>query len=139
MTQYADYDYYSKTYGGQAYTDSASFDPAAKKATRIINRATHGLIDADNLAIMSYCEAVKECTCALAERILELENEDKTGRVVSESVGPHSASYRSEAKKTTKELDREYYHVIDEYLAMTGLLSCGLKNWYYTKVEGGDE
>lgn len=139
MTQYADYEYYTDNFGGELYTQSITFNRAAIKASRLIKQATHGLIDEENLADMGYCVPIKDCTCALAERILELKNEDEAGRVASESVGPHSVSYRSEARKTTKELDREYYHVIEEYLAETGLLSCGLRNWYRAMIRGDGE
>lgn len=127
--QLADFEYYKETFGGTVFTDEASYSPYAREASLILVRMTNDAIDQKDLESQAYCDAVKSCTCALSEKIKEMEIEDSQGRVASESLGPHSVSYRQEQKKTTAQKEQEYQHVIDLYLFNTGLLYRGINAW----------
>ena len=117
MTNYADFAYYTGTYGG-AVIDTASFDLLALKATQKIKLYTFNRIADDNIP-----EEAKMCCCELAELFFKAEQED-TKVIASEKVGEYSVSYVSaEAKENLMHISTQ--NVINKWLAMTGLLYRG--------------
>ena len=117
MTNYADYAYYTDTYKG-AVIDAASFLRYSMKATQQIKLNTFGRVDKDNIP-----EEVKMCCCELAELIFRADKEDTKG-IASEKVGEYSVAYTSpEARE--KQLSKSTANIINNWLAMTGLLYRG--------------
>lgn len=117
MTNYADYAYYTATYGG-AVIDTASFNLYAGKATQKIKLYTFGRILETDIP-----DEAKMCCCELAELIFRAEQEDTKG-IASEKVGEHSVTYVSpEARE--KQLMASTVSIINTWLAMTGLLYRG--------------
>ena len=117
MTNYADYAYYTDTYKG-AVIDTASFLRYSEKATQTIKLNTFGRVDKDNIP-----EEVKMCCCELAELIFRADKEDTKG-IASEKVGEYSVAYTSpEARE--KQLSKSTANIINNWLAMTGLLYRG--------------
>ena len=117
MTNYADYAYYTDTYGG-AVIDTASFDLYAARATQKIKLYTFNRIVDDNIP-----DEAKMCCCELAELIFRADKEDTKG-IASEKVGEYSVAYTSpEARE--KQLSKSTANIINNWLAMTGLLYRG--------------
>lgn len=117
MTNYADYAYYTDTYGG-AVIDAASFDLLALKATQKIKLYTFNRIADDNIP-----EEAKMCCCELAELIFRADKEDSKG-IASEKVGEYSVSHVSpETKKNL--LGASIISIIYTWLWSTGLLYRG--------------
>ena len=117
MTNYADYAYYTDTYGG-AVIDTASFNLYAGKATQKIKLYTFNRIADDSIP-----DEAKMCCCELAELIFRADKEDTKG-IASEKVGEYSVTYTSpEAKE--KQLSKSTSDIIYRWLAMTGLLYRG--------------
>ncbi len=118
MTNYADYAYYTGTYGG-AVIDAASFDLHARKATQIIKQYTFG-----NIVETSLPDEIKMCCCELAEAFLKHDLEKVKGNITSEKVGECSVSYMDKEKAEIN-FKSECYEIIYRWLAMTGLLYRG--------------
>ena len=117
MTNYADYEYYTGTYKG-AVIDAASFPRYSMKATQEIKLQTFNRVSIDNIP-----EEVKMCCCELAETLFKADKEDTNG-IASEKVGEYSVTYTSpEAKE--KQLSKSTANIINNWLAMTGLLYRG--------------
>ena len=118
MTNYADYAYYTDTYGG-AVIDTASFDLYAARATQTIKLYTFNRIADDNIP-----DEAKMCCCELAELIFRHETESGKGSVASEKVGGYSVTYAdSEKLKATFNADTK--SIMFKWLAMTDLLYRG--------------
>lgn len=117
MTNYADYAYYTDTYGG-AVIDTASFNYYARGATMLIGIHTFNRIADDGIP-----EEAKMCCCELAEALFKADKEDTKG-IASEKVGEYSVTYTSpEAKE--KQLSKSTANIINNWFAMTGLLYRG--------------
>ena len=118
MTNYADYAYYTDTYGG-AVIDTASFNLYARKATQTIKLNTFNRITDDNIP-----EEAKMCCCELAELIYRHETTEDNGNIASEKVGEHSVSY-VDRQKLDEMHNEKCTEIINNWLAMTGLLYRG--------------
>lgn len=118
MTNYADYAYYTDTYGG-AVIDTASFKLYACKATQAIKLHTFNRIADDSIP-----DEAKMCCCELAEYFYRQENKDHEDDVQSEKKGEWSTTYVSgkEAEESKQSKIRE---MIYNWLAMSGLLYRG--------------
>lgn len=94
MTAYADYTYYTTTYGGTVIA-SADFTRLANLASRHIDRMTFGraATDTDNET------AIKNAMCAVAEAIQTNERSGNADGIVSESQGQYSVSYGANSSR----------------------------------------
>lgn len=95
MTAYADYTFYTGTYGGSAIA-SGDFTRLANKASAQIDRVTFGraATDTDNTT------AIKNAMCEVAEEIQRQEQNDNADGITSESQGQYSVSYAAGSVKT---------------------------------------
>jgi len=126
MASYADYTYYTGTYGG-AIIPAEAFEKAMRDASREVNRYTLERAEAVLAANsdLSLIEKIKFAACAVAEVIYQYGNQIMGRRdIASESVGDHSVSYLS-----TDQLRANEVHAITEtingYLGLTGLMFLG--------------
>lgn len=108
METYADYNYYKNEYKGQA--DKSLFEQYSVKATLEIENTTHSRATKD-------IKEVKNCMCELVDAMIE--NAKLKSTISSEKVGNHSVTYTN---KTQKDIDMEYYIIINKYLGRLGLL-----------------
>ena len=119
MTNYADYAYYTETYKG-AVIDTASFDYYARASSQVIRRFTFG-----NINESAVPDEVKMCCCELAEHLFIVEKQIKeAGGKTSEKVGEYSVSYEKLVDVRANG-DLQSYQIIQNWLAMTGLLYRG--------------
>ena len=134
---YADFEYYTAEYMGRAVPEE-DFPRLAMRASRYIDYITQG--KAQKRADL---EAVKMCSCALAESEQQIETAQELARkslyaeaadgaeVQSESVGGWSRSFRSggsssrDASDAAATVRNLRYSVVQEYLAPAGLLYRG--------------
>lgn len=124
MTVYADYDFYTTEYlaGKSAAVTAADFTFYARSASAIIDRYTHGNINADSVP-----EQVKYCCCELAEliHIADTSEAAKKAGIASESVQGWSQSYEnSESRKNVLRVSQK--DCIYKWLSNTGLLYSGV-------------
>lgn len=124
MTVYADYNFYTNEYlaGKSAAVTAADFTFYARSASAIIDRYTHGNINADSVP-----EQVKYCCCELAELIHTADTSEaaKKAGIASESVQGWSQSYEnSESRKNVLRVSQK--DCIYKWLSNTGLLYSGV-------------
>ena len=117
---YADYAYYTDTYHGDKLTE-AEFLKYSRQASAMVDRVTFGRLMA--LGAEDIIGAVKDATCAAAERIKTLETRSDTG-IASESNDGYSVAYKDVGKADSR--DYEVMAVIATYLEVTGLLYRGV-------------
>lgn len=122
--QFVDFEYYKNKFKGSLQEDE--FNQLAREASAIVNRLTMRRINADALQSQPYEKDVKDCTCAVAEKIEEMQRKEEAAKIASETIGPHSVTFRNEAKTTEAEKQIEYKRVVEIYLFGTGLLYRGL-------------
>jgi hypothetical protein len=122
--QFVEFEYYRDKFKGTL--SESEFTPLAREASAIINRLTMRRINADTLQGQPYAKDVQDCTCAVAEKIEEMQRKEEAGKISSETIGPHSVSFRNDKKLTEAEKQIEYTRVIEIYLFGTGLLYRGL-------------
>lgn len=139
MTIFADYAYYSGTYGGDLIPEE-KYPSVASKATDRINAATFGRIEKG--VPTEHEEVVKRCCCELAEQIYPITLEaaftsasgnSSSGIIASETNSKYSVSYRSSSevlgaqlKGATAGLDDVCLAIILRHLGRTGLLFRGV-------------
>lgn len=126
---YADYSYYTTTFYGDAIAE-ADFPKYASRGSEFIDYITFG--KAKGAADL---DEVKKCCCALAEqyqtidkvRIAASAKVTDDGIIASESVGPHSRSFRSgvDASQAVSAAEAELGNIARRYLLPTGLLYRG--------------
>ena len=121
--QFVDFEYYKNKFKGSLQEDE--FNQLAREASAIVNRLTMRRINAA-LQGQPYEKDVKDCTCAVAEKIEEMQRKEEAAKIASETIGPHSVTFRNEAKTTEAEKQIEYKRVVEIYLFGTGLLYRGL-------------
>jgi hypothetical protein len=121
--QFVDFEYYKNKFKGSLQEDE--FNQLAREASAIVNRLTMRRINADALQGQPYEKDVKDCTCAVVEKIEEMQRKEEAAKIASETIGPHSVTFR-EAKMTEAEKKIEYKRVVEMYLFGTGLLYRGL-------------
>lgn len=118
MVSYADYQFYTEEYGGDLIAEK-DFPRLSALATAFIRSWTRGLSDS---ASEAETEAVKTCTCAVAE-IFQDEARMQSGAFSgegvksSESVGPWSVSYSSGLSQLSLDyIDRRRREILYMYL-----------------------
>lgn len=118
--RYADYSYYTDNYlsGRTALISASDFDYYAEQAGIWLSHYTYG-----NIENVKYIpDKVKQCTCAIAEKMCRYDKTTETQEITSEKVGDYSVSYESCA--TRKEaLKTDIKELVNMYLSNTGLLS----------------
>ena len=124
MTVYADYNFFTNEYlaGKSAAVTAADFTFYARQASAVIDRYTHGNINAGDVP-----EQVQYCCCELAELIHTADTSEaaQNSGVASESVQGWSKSYEStEARKVA--LAAAQKDCIYKWLSNTGLLYSGV-------------
>lgn len=134
---YADFDYYTNVYMGNAIADG-DFPGFANKASRYIDYITQ-----NRSAKNAELEAVKQCCCALAEQYQLISKAESLaahslnvpieggGELSSETVGSWSRSYQSggysaqTAILASRESRSILLDIARQYLAQTGMLYRG--------------
>ena len=130
---YADYTYYTGSYGGTLLSEN-EFDVCAGKASDRIDALTFGRLE-DGVPD-EYAEKVRRCCCELTESIYSSTSEDSGGNagsaIASESNSKYSVSYRSPADIASSQLhgsssglEDVYFSIIRRHLGRTGLLYRG--------------
>ena len=125
MTAYADYTYYTGTFGGTEIA-SSDFAGLANKATAHIDRMTfdRAAAETDGTTV----NKIKMAMCAVAEEIQRVQRGGDA--ITSESVGGHSVSYAAGATATLSNVAR-YANAARLYLANTGLMFAGFYDGEY--------
>ena len=124
MTVYADYNFYTNEYlaGKSVAVTAADFTFYARQASTVIDRYTHGNINADSVP-----EQVQYCCCELAELIHTADTSEaaKKAGIASESVQGWSQSYESTQarQEAAQSAQRD---CIYKWLSGTGLLYSGV-------------
>lgn len=116
---YADYQYYTDEYLGTKLTEK-DFPKYAKRASAEMNHVTFGRLE--KLEESQITDAIKDCMCDVAERMLCFET-SAGAEIASENNDGYSVSYRD-----VSEIDKqkhEIYGTIRTYLAVTGLMYRG--------------
>jgi hypothetical protein len=135
---YADFDFYTNTYLG-ALIAQADFDRLALRASEQIDRMTFQRAaavveageDADTIALIGMA------TCAIAERIQDVEAEGGADAIQSERVGNHSVTY-AETSSRRLTAGQKYEEAGNTYLASTGLMYRGFAAGEYGGVPSAD-
>lgn len=118
--RYADYSYYTDNYlsGRTALISASDFDYYAEQAGIWLSHYTYGNIE----NVKDISDKVKQCTCAIAEKMCRYDKTTETQGITSEKVGDYSASY--ESRTTQKEaLKTDIKELVNMYLSNTVLLS----------------
>ncbi|MBR2284571.1 MAG: hypothetical protein IJ874_09195 [Ruminococcus sp.] len=132
---YADYGYYTDTYGGTKLSE-AEFPVYAGKASERIDAVTFGRLESG--IPDEYADKVQRCCCELAESIYgnsssaDSSDNGGNGMIASESNSKYSISYRSPADIASAQLhgssaglEDVYYSIIRLHLGRTDLLYRG--------------
>lgn len=120
---YADYNYYTSTFLGNAVPATA-FAAVAERASEYVDYITRNKVDSANVP-----DAVKRAVCALAENyyILDQTRSDaiSDGRELkSQTVGSWSRTYLS-GSEASEGYEAMMKTIAERYLANTGLLYRG--------------
>ncbi len=115
---YADYQYYTNTYLGNAI-DQKDFDRLAKLASIHIDRITFDRASVNT----EFTNEIKEAMCAVAELLNEMEIDGGSG-IQSEKVGNLSITYGQNSPKQQSKMKR-IFEAAKLYLDNTGLMYRG--------------
>lgn len=120
---YADYDYYTSTYGGSAIS-AADWPARVRDASAHLDALTSG-----RAAENSTMEAIKMAVCAMAD-VLQSAQSAAGGAagIASEKTGSYSVSYQS-PEAVARATESGLRSAAHRYLAETGLLFRGVY-WY---------
>lgn len=122
---YADFSYYTTTYGGTFFQTEEAYNPCANRATLYIDELTLGRAEAN-----AENERVKLACCAIAEQvsiIMEAEADVATTKgMKSQSVGSFSVTY-STAEELASHAKAQIGELARLYLGSTGLLYRGVR------------
>lgn len=110
-----DYTYYQDTFNGSVIP-SASFTELSSRATEYVDSRVFQPI------LPEHEDVLKKAVCRVAELIYTERNGG--GVVTSETVGPHTITFKTEADRLSFEARLDY--TTKMYLAKTGLLYRGL-------------
>lgn len=122
---YADFSYYTSTYGGTFFETEEAYNPCANRASLYIDEITLGRAadHADN-------ERVKLACCAIAEQVsvlagIETDMLNGKGKMRSQSVGSFSVTYAT-SDELRASVKGEIGMLARLYLGSTGLLYRGV-------------
>lgn len=116
---YADYTFYSTTFGGTKIT-ADKWNYYAGLASDYIDSATFG--QAASVTDTSTLTLMKKACCLCAESVYNAE-QSSNGTVSSERIGDYSVSY---AGSSTAQQEKSMQMSVKRYLAHTGLLYRGV-------------
>lgn len=120
MTAYADYSYYTTTFGGTAIA-SSDFTRIANRATQIIDLITFNRATAEtDTAVI---DKIKMAMCEVAETMQTVETGGADG-ITSESIGSYSVSYGAGSNRSLPAMDK-YMQAARLWLGNTDLLFRG--------------
>lgn len=146
---YCDFEYYKNSYFGNQIKEE-DFPRLSKRASDKIDFFTFGHLAVASDGAIKYTwdsarefhveelaegiqEKVKDATCALAEKIADIEKANQTIRdaggvgISSVSSGSESISFsNNSAIISESETTKAYYYIVKEYLSGTGLLYAGI-------------
>lgn len=137
---FCDYEFYKNEYLGNLITE-AEFPRLAMRASERLNYITYGRLHivGEHIKFVEGCidtfvdewteEKIKKCTCAIAEKINDVDMANQAMRQAG-GVGVKSVSSGSESISfsdvvSPKDLNNEIYAIGKEYLTSTGLLYAG--------------
>lgn len=115
MKQYVEYEFYSTEFDS-TLIPTEKFDRYSILATQYIDRATFGRIG-ENVT-----DEIRMATCELAESFFNENTINMNGPIASETVGPHSISYRQTTGSQWK-ASRE--NILANWLGNSNLLYAG--------------
>lgn len=138
MAAYVDYEFYEDTYGGTAIAE-LDFPAIAIRATRIVKYAcfdrTEEVIDADEDADL--VEAIQLATCAVADKLSEIEASSSPQQIQSEKVGSYAVTYAENSYQMLSN-EQKYLQVMKPFLVRTGLLYRGFLTGEYAGEVSAD-
>lgn len=136
MAAYVDYIFYTTIYAGTTIAET-DFPALAIRATRMVSYLTFdradAVIDADEDA--DIVEAIKLATCAVADKMLEVESSPQ--QIQSERVGSHSITYAQNSYQLLPN-ERKYLMAAKPFLVRTGLLYRGFLTGEYAGEVNAD-
>lgn len=123
MTNYVDNTYYNTQYlcGKTAVIGATVFPYYAKMASRYVEQLTFGNIDISDIP-----NAVKECTCEVAEYLYNAESTKRADGIKSEKVGEYSVTYDTDGAKAEDAKNANILAICKRWLGDTGLMYCGV-------------
>lgn len=131
MAAYADYTYYTDTFGGNLIPKE-TFDRSVKMAGRYIDWFTYGRINDDNV---NDIDGLKDCACDMAESIYKMlyssSAQAGAGEKKSETIDGYSVSYvtaQKDGEDINVALTRNLYALATLYLSGSGLLFAGVND-----------
>ena len=111
---YADYTYYTGTYGGSI--PGEDFSRLSRQASAYLDSVTFGRAGRSHPENIQ--EKIKDACCAVADIMFK---RDQGGELTAQAVGSWSKSFAGSGKT----LDQQQYDAAAMYLAMTGLMYQG--------------
>lgn len=114
---YADYVYYTETFGGKMINE-ADFLRLSRLASAYIDQITFGNAQKATDEIVLY--KLKDACCAVCEC---LQTEENGGEIASATNDGYSESYVTSSKTS----EQKRYEIASMFLASTGLLYAGVR------------
>lgn len=131
MAAYADYTYYTDTFGGNLIPKE-TFDRSVKMAGRYIDRFTFGRITDEN---RDEIKGLQDCACDMAESVYKMLYSSAaasgSGEKKSETIDGYSVSYvtaQKDGEDISVALTRNLYALATLYLSGSGLLFAGVND-----------
>lgn len=131
MAAYADYTYYTDTFGGTLISE-ADFNRSVMTAGLYIDQFTHGNITNDN---KDNIKGLQDCACDMAESVYKMLYSSATasggGEKKSETIDGYSVSYvtaQKDGEDIRATLSRNLYAIATLYLSGSGLLFAGVND-----------
>lgn len=139
---FCNFEFYKNEYLGNQIAE-ADFPRLAMRASEKLNTITYGRLHVvgEHIKFIEGCidtfldewteEKIRKCTCAIAEKLNDVEIAKNAMRqaggvgVKSISSGSESISFDDVAVNSEKNLNSEIYDIGKEYLTSTGLLYAG--------------
>ena len=130
---YADFAYYSASYGGSLISND-KFSYYAARASEYIDQQTYDRLAKGVPAELT--NKVSSCCCEIADSLYRFSADNANGSgagIASEKNGQYSITYRSDSEKISAMLNGKgaglsdlLYNIASKHLGMTGLLYKGV-------------
>jgi len=130
MSAYADYTFYTVTYGGTQIT-SAEFTRLMNQASAYIDAVTFDRAAAEE--DVDVITKIKFAACAAAEQLKSIYAIGGSGAIQSERVGNHTVTY-VDTVTAKLSIDTKIAQVVKIYLGNTGLMYRGFAEDEYGGV-----